>query len=137
MNPYKAMQQYRQVGASSASYQDPVRLIQMLYETALERLTLARRAVRDRMPADKSRHIDRVIKIVESLQIHLDREQGGEIAENLDRLYDYINRRLLRANLDNDEMPLEEIHQLLEGLLQAWREVPVRAARPAAVVQQR
>lgn len=130
MNPYKAMQQYRQVGASSASYQDPVRIIQMLYETALERLTLARRAIRDRMPAEKSRHLDRVIKIIESLQIHLDREQGGEIAENLDQIYDYINRRLLRANLDNDEMSIDEVYKLLEGLLQAWREVPSVASRP-------
>jgi flagellar protein FliS len=48
------------------------------------------------------------------------------VAGNLDRLYDYMGRRLLDANVNNDRAALEEVHRLLSGIKDAWDALPAR-----------
>ncbi|MBA7679772.1 hypothetical protein ES703_88076 [subsurface metagenome] len=55
--------------------------------------------------------------------VSLDFEKGGEIAKNLFRLYMYMNRKLLDANINKDRGPLEEVKKLLQELRAAWTEV--------------
>jgi flagellar secretion chaperone FliS len=53
----------------------------------------------------------------------LNLEQGGEIAAQLDQLYDYVVRLLLRANLNNDDAALNTAAELLENVAAAWRAI--------------
>ena len=56
---------------------------------------------------------------------------GGELAANLDALYDYMGRMLLQANLHNDEAKLDEVAELLVGLRESWVQIdPAGAAVP-------
>ena len=60
------------------------------------------------------------INIIEGLQASLDHEQGGEIAGNLDALYEYMQRRMFRASADNDPQALIEVGDLIQTLREAW-----------------
>ena len=60
------------------------------------------------------------ITIIDGLQSSLNREEGGEIAENLHSLYDYMMRTLLIANYENNDSKLEEVAKLLGIIKSGW-----------------
>jgi flagellar protein FliS len=63
----------------------------------------------------------------------LDRDGGGELAQNLGALYDYCLQRLIQANIRNDDAILEEVARLIEPIAQGWNEIKKPAAeRPRA-----
>ena len=80
---------------------DPHGLIVMLLDGALERIAAARGFMANGMQAEKGRLIGRAVAIVDELRISLDGARGGELARNLEALYDYIGRQLMRANAEN------------------------------------
>lgn len=106
---------------------DPHGLILMLLDGALERTAAARGFMANRVYAEKGRLISRVVAIVDELRMSLDPVQGGELAKNLDALYDYISRQLLRANLENRAELLDEVTGLLKEIRTAWIAIPPEA----------
>lgn len=121
MNAFSAMQQYQSVNTQAqAAAADPHRLIQMLMEGGLTRLAQARGAMERQQTALKGELIGKAIGIVGGLRQGLDLEQGGEIAVNLDSLYDYMTRRLMEANVQNDPAILEEVSSLLREVKDGW-----------------
>ena len=67
------------------------------------------------------------------MRASLDKKVGGEIAENLDALYEYMGARLLAANLNNDVTLLEEVQRLLTDLRETWNAIgSTPAATPGA-----
>jgi flagellar protein FliS len=122
-----ALRQYGAVGVSSAVEEaSPHRLIQMLMEGALARIAAAIGHLERGEVTDKGRNIGLAISIIGGLQASLDQDRGGEVAGSLDRLYDYLTRRLVEANVSNDRAALEEAHRLVGTLKSAWDEVPGR-----------
>jgi len=75
-------------------------------------------------PAKKGENISVAISILDGLRISLDKSAGGEIAQNLDDLYDYMGRVLLKANLKNDPSLLDEVAGLLNEIKSAWDAIP-------------
>ncbi|MGR9116846.1 MAG: flagellar export chaperone FliS [Gammaproteobacteria bacterium] len=127
----RAMNQYKQVGTQvGADSADPHQLIVMLFDGALERIAIARGAIERKNVEEKGQKIGRVIAIVDGLRASLDKERGGEIAENLDNLYDYMQRRLLEANLKNDLGILTEVADLLKEVRSAWVAIPYEMRQP-------
>lgn len=121
MNAFAAMQQYQTVNTQAqAAAADPHRLIQMLMEGGLTRLAQARGAMERGQTALKGELIGKAIGIVGGLRQGLDLDKGGEIARNLDSLYDYMVRRLMEANVQNDPAILEEIAALLREVKDGW-----------------
>ncbi len=122
---HSPIDQYMQVnvhgGTSDAS---PHRLIQMLLNGALDRAAVAKGHMVRGNIAEKGRYIGLVISIIEGLRISLDKPGGGEIAQNLDDLYEYITRRLAEANLKNDAGILDEIMSLLKEIKAGWDAIP-------------
>jgi flagellar protein FliS len=112
---------YNQVALQTrAEEAGPHRLVQMLFEGALEKIAVARGHLTRGDTAEKGRHISWAISIIEGLRTSLDVERGGEIANNLNELYDYMKRRLLEANLSNDGRILDEVTTLLREIKGAW-----------------
>jgi flagellar protein FliS len=78
----------------------------------------------------KGEAISKAILIIDSgLRAALDKKAGGDIAEGLDALYEYMGARLLQANLKNQVDILEEVQRLLGELRGAWNAI---GATPAA-----
>lgn len=121
MNSFSAIQSYASVrvqsGVEDAS---PHRLIQMLFEGALERIAQAKGAMQQNQIARKGELIGKAINIVGGLQGSLNDLEGGELAANLDSLYDYVIRRLVQANRENQPDYLNECAQLLGEIKSAW-----------------
>ncbi len=125
MNASVAMQQYRQNhvqgGVASAT---PHRLVQMLMEGVQEKLLSAKGYMAAKNIAKKGEHISWAISIIDSLRACLNTEQGGEVAENLGSLYDYMETRLLEANLKNDPAIIDEVGQLMAQIKSGWDAIP-------------
>lgn len=109
---------------SEINYASPHRIVQMLMEGALTRLATAKGCIARNEIAEKGQQISWCISIIEGLKSSLDKEQGGDIAANLDALYDYMNRRLLEANVNNNVAILEEVTKLMEEIKAGWDGIP-------------
>ena len=121
MNAMTAMRQYQSVNTQAQAIEaDPHRLIQMLFEGGLTRLAQARGAMEREQTALKGEQLSKAIGIVGGLRQALDLEKGGEIAANLDRLYEYMTTRLMEANLKNDLAIVEEVSDLLREVKTGW-----------------
>ncbi len=111
----------------------PERLITLLYLGARAAIGQARIHMQEGRIADRGAAISKAIKIVdEGLKTGLNMEAGGDIAINLARLYDYIVRTLLTANLKADAEQLDIADRLLADLAEAWQ---TSIDRPAGVTQ--
>lgn len=124
-NVSEALQQYKSVGVVSAVEDaSPHRLVQVLLEGAIARVIAAEGYLIRGEIAPKGESISMAIGIIDGLQGSLDLEAGGEIAVNLSALYDYMARRLMVGNRDNDRAPLEEVLGLLREVKEAWDGIP-------------
>jgi flagellar protein FliS len=121
-----------ETGVSSAS---PHKLIVMLFDGALTTLSIALTEMHARNIAAKGRAISKAIRIIEEgLRASLDKSAGGEIAGNLDSLYEFISGRLVQANLENKPEYIAEAQRLLGELRGAWLAIdPEAAARQAQI----
>lgn len=121
----KAANAYRQVAVQTdVNSATPHRLIQMLMEGALEKIARAKGDIERRHIAGKARNIGTAISIIDGLRVSLDLEAGGEIAKNLDALYDYMGRRLFEANLHSSVQYLDEVAHLISQIKSAWDAIP-------------
>lgn len=121
----REINQYRQAGPmAEAAVADPHRLIQMLFETALERIAVARGAMVNGNPKIKGEQLGKAISIIDALRDMLDHEKGGELAGNLSSLYEYMSRRLLQGTARNDPEALTEVSRLLREIKSGWDAVP-------------
>lgn len=125
-NAQSALKEYGKVSVQSgASYASPHRLILMLIDGALDKISSAKGFMQRNDVASKGNYISWAISIIEGLRASLDSDAGGEVAENLENLYEYMGRRLVKANLNNDEAMLDEVAELLNTIKNAWLEIPV------------
>jgi len=122
-NPQEALKQYRKLGIESeVSNASPHRLIQLLFEGALGRLAAAQGALQRGDLAIKGENLSKAIGIIAGLRSSLDMD-AGDLSENLDKLYEYMNFRLLEASTQNDGDKIAEVIQLLKTLKSGWDEI--------------
>ncbi|WP_017939551.1 flagellar export chaperone FliS [Zestomonas thermotolerans] len=121
MNAMVALRQYQTVNTQAQVVEaSPHRLIQMLMEGGLTRLAQARGAMERGQVGLKGELIGKAIAIIGGLRDGLNMEAGGELAQNLDRLYEYMSARLFEANRENDFAKLDEVAGLLRTIKSAW-----------------
>lgn len=121
----KALEGYgRNAVESEVNYASPFRIIQMLMEGALTKLATAKGCIARNDIAEKSRQITWGMNIIQGLRTSLDAEKGGDIAANLDSLYEYMGRRLLEANVNNDAAIIDEVITLLREIKAGWDAIP-------------
>lgn len=108
---------------------DPHKLVVMLMDGAIERIRAAQGCIAHGQMAEKAQLIHRAVAIIGELYASLDFSSGGQIAASLGELYDYMNRRLLKATVENDVEMLEEVSKLLHEIRGAWIAIPAEARR--------
>lgn len=112
----------------------PLELVVMLYDGALRFAALADDANRRGDIAARRDATSRLLAIVSELQSTLDLERGGEVAAQLDGLYDYVTRRILDVTAHHDHAALEEVRGLLATLRAAWQAIAATGVLPDPVV---
>lgn len=119
---------YKSVATHGAAVEaDPHQLICMLMDGALDRLISARGCIERGELTQKATLLHRVGAIIDELRSSLDHSIAGSVATDLDRLYDYMMRRVLVANLNNDLAAIDEVGRLLREVRTAWVAIPVEA----------
>lgn len=134
-NKLSALQQYNQVGHSGVMYANPHQLVLMLMDGALDRIAAAKGFMGRGDVPGKVEAISRIVGIINGLRAGLNKKAGGEIAQNLDDLYDYMIRRLAESNMHNDVPALNEVASLLGDLRGAWMTIPVDVIQAHAAGQ--
>jgi flagellar protein FliS len=118
-NPAKA---YSRVSIETAVQEaSPHKLIVLLFEGAREAIIIARSGMECGDIPQKGMAITKAIDIIlNGLRACINLEEGGDLAQNLYALYDYMARRLLHANMNNDKAALDEVLKLLAEIHSAW-----------------
>ena len=128
-------ERYLETAVETAS---PARLIVMLYDGAIRFINEAAYAMQQRDYETQNTKLQRAQKILAELISSLDFDKGGEIAENLYRLYTYMYNQLVEANINDSRDRLEHVVHLLSELREAWdtiaTESETQVALPAAKV---
>ena len=115
------LQHYRNVGAyGNLAEASPVQVVQVMLDAVLSRIAEATGHLERGEVAAKGEKIGKALAIIEALMLGLDKERGGDLAQNLERLYDYASRTLLKANLENRPDLLKEVVSLLREIKLGW-----------------
>ncbi len=96
-------------------------LVRMLLEGLLDELARAEGHLAARRVAEKGASIGKCLDIIHGLDSALDMEQGGEIAHNLHRLYDYCSQQLFQASLKNDAALLVPVVKVISDVRDGWQ----------------
>ncbi|MFJ3058395.1 flagellar export chaperone FliS [Herbaspirillum sp. NPDC087042] len=103
---------------------NPHKLITMLFDGALVAIAMGKKHMADGDIRSKGKSITHAILIIDNgLRASLNKNVGGELALNLDSLYEYMSRRLFQANATNDPAILDEVHGLLTDIRSAWEQI--------------
>jgi flagellar protein FliS len=95
----------------------------MLYDGAIKNLRLAEIAINEKKIEKANECIKKTQDIILEFMNTLNFEQGGQIATDLYKLYDYLYFRLVRANIDKDIAGIKEVKRFLEELRDAWAQI--------------
>lgn len=129
-SPVSSVRKYHQLDVeTSVDAASPHQIIDMLFSGARDRINQAQGYMEHQDLAGKAKAINACIDILSGLQASLDHEKGGEIAGNLESLYDYMQRRLFRASTDNDMQALLEVGDLVNTLRSAWTSIEPMSGR--------
>ena len=120
MTPRRFHNEYRHNEVATSSQG---KLIVMMYEGALKFVSLAIEGIDKKDLSKKGKYINKAHDIINELSCALDMKKGGEVAQKLESLYQYILHQLTRANIKSDRKDLESIINVLTPLTEAWREL--------------
>ena len=123
-----AIDEYRSSGVlGSVERSDAHGLVNLLFKGAIDHLLAANGHIERKQKQEKATRISKAIAILDGLRSSLNIVEGGEIAQNLDDLYDYMQRRLVVANADGDISITNEVMSLLREIQEAWNSIPNEA----------
>ena len=103
--------------------QDKGKLIVMLYEGAIKFLKLAQIDMEAGNYESKNTYINKAWDIINELNVNLDMEAGGEISENLRKLYCFMMTHISTANFKNDQQTVQEVIDMLSELKEGWESI--------------
>lgn len=130
-SPSHGASAYARVGVETGVIAaSPHKLIVMLFDGAIVSIANALAHLESGDIAAKGQSISKTIAIIENgLRASLDKKAGGEIADSLDKLYEYMTSRLVLANLENRPELLHEVENLLRDLKQSWEAIAPAATQ--------
>ncbi len=101
----------------------PYQAVELLLDGALECISKALIAQQENNVAQRGEAVGTTLTILGLLQDSLDKSLGGDLAENLDALYDYMTRRLASVAVDNTAHSLKEVQGIILQLREGWAEI--------------
>ncbi|MGE7982902.1 flagellar export chaperone FliS [Solibacillus sp. NPDC093137] len=113
-----AFNAYKQNSVTTAS---PGELTLMLYNGCLKFLTRAKKAIEEKNIEEKNTNIQKAQAIISELMSTLNAD--FEVSKQMIPLYDYMNRRLMEANINNDSTIIVEVEGLVTEFRDTWKEV--------------
>ncbi|USD38621.1 MULTISPECIES: flagellar export chaperone FliS [Ferrimonas] len=120
-----SLKAYRQVSVDSQKAEaSPHKVVQLLLGGSIDKLIQAKMAIDTNQVAKKGELMGRSMEIITHLKASLDHEKGGEIADNLASLYEYVLRRIAEANAGNDSAIVDEVVDLLKTVKEGWDAIP-------------
>ena len=120
MAPSRYHNQYRENEISTSSQG---RLILMMYEGAIKFATMALQSIEKGDIAGQGKYINKTHDIINELSLALDLKKGGEVAQRLESLYQYMLSQLTLANIKSDRKALEMVIKILSPLAEAWEQL--------------
>jgi len=127
----KATQAYLQTQVNTTTQGD---LLIMLYDGAIKFLGQAKKKIEEKDYAQKGILITKAINVISELDESLNGQKGGELAQNLHKLYFYCNTRLLKANLEMNTALIDEVLRILSALRGAFDQINGPCEQNSAVV---
>ena len=125
MMKQKFLEQYQQTSLeTSMENATPHKLVGMLYDGVIENLVQVKGAIDRKEFELKAEKLNKAVLIIGSLRSNLDMEKGGEVSNNFDTLYSYINRKLLEASAKSDLQIIDEVVVLVKELRESWSLMP-------------
>jgi flagellar secretion chaperone FliS len=122
----QALKQYKSIESNvQAEYASSYHLTKMLFTGALKSLTLTSTHMKNKNFEAKASELSRSYNIIMGLHDCLDFEQGGELADNLGALYEYMAKNLVASGFTNDSAMVEHITDLMRDISDAWDGIPL------------
>ena len=126
MNSLAALSQYGKIKDDTQTmYASPHQLMLMLFDGALEAMSLTIAAIQNKNFELRSKQNTRSITIINGMRECLDMESGGELADNLYSLYQYMAQELFRAGIKNDVETIQGIQTMLKDICESWEKIPL------------
>ena len=126
MNSLAALSQYGKIKDDTQTmYASPHQLMLMLFDGALEAMSLTIAAIQNKNFELRSKQNTRSIAIINGMRECLDMEAGGELADNLYSLYQYMAQELFRASFKNDAETIRNIQTMLKDIRGSWEKIPI------------
>jgi len=120
----RAISDYNDVATTTTETQDPHELIKLLFAGLTDRIALARSCLAKGDREGRAIAVTKAQKILFGLRDSLDFKTGGELATNLDGLYEYCIRRLTNAHAREEDEIFSEVMELMVSIREAWKEIP-------------
>lgn len=127
-----AHKKYKQVQVKTANNE---KLLLMLYKGCIKFLKLSKKSINEDDIEGANNYIIRSQDIIRELRDTLDMKKGGEIANNLSQLYDFMLRKLVEANINKDNEKIKIVENLMTELLDAWKQIANNQEQKAKVSQ--
>lgn len=110
---------------------DPHRITAMLMQGVMDKAAITKGCIDRGDLATKAQQVTKINAILMSLRDTLDLDIGGEVAQNLFALYNYMIERVSDASATNDHEPLDEVIRLMAPIKQGWDAIPLEAREQA------
>ena len=126
MNAIAALAQYGQIkNDTQTTYASPHQLMLMLFDGAIESMSFTIGAIQNNNFELRSKQNSRSITIINGMRECLDMETGGELADNLYSLYQYMTKELFKASFKNDVDTIKNIQTMLKDIRGSWEKIPL------------
>lgn len=120
-----SLQAYKKVSVDSQlSAASPHKVVQMLLAGAIERLIQGKAAMEQGNIAAKGERLSKALNILISLRSCLSMSDGGEIAQNLDQLYEFMITQIAAANHHNTTQEIDDVIEMIREIKSAWDQIP-------------
>ena len=128
-----SLKKYSQVRASNIAEMAPYEQINLIFSNIIGRLAATKGFIERKEIAKKGENISACILLFGALQdaLNFDVEQGSGISDNLLALYDYCQRKLTEANLNNDTAAIMEVSSIVKEIKEGWDNIPASERSPA------
>ena len=112
---------YAQYNNSKIMTATPAELTLMLYEGAIKFCNIAILAIEQKDVEKAHINIVKTERIIDHFRMTLDMKYP--VAQDFERVYEYLARRLVQANISKDKEILEEVCGHLRSMRDTWKEV--------------